>query len=71
MIGLYKVLGVPFGFLLKLIYETIGFGNFAISIVLLTLIARLILIPSSIHQQKGMAKTQRMQSKIRKIQQKY
>ncbi len=71
MIGLYKVLGVPFGFLLKLIYETVGFGNFAVSIVLLTLIARLILIPSSIQQQKGMAKNQRMQSKIRKIQEKY
>ncbi|MBR6701874.1 MAG: membrane protein insertase YidC [Clostridia bacterium] len=71
MIGLYKVLGVPFGFLLKLIYETIGFGNFAVSIVLLTLIARLILIPSTIQQQKGMAKNQRMQSKIRKIQEKY
>ena len=56
MIGLYKVLGVPFGFLLKLIYETIGFGNFAVSIVLLTLIARLILIPSSIQQQKGKEK---------------
>ena len=71
MIGLYKILGVPFGFLLKLIYETIGFGNFAVSIVLLTLIARLIVVPSSIHQQKGMAKTQRIQAKVRKIQEKY
>ncbi len=69
MTGLYEILGVPFGFLLKLIYS--AFPNYAISIILLTLITRLILVPSTVSQQKGMAKTQRMQSKIRKIQEKY
>ena len=57
MTGLYEILGVPFGFLLRLIYDTIGFGNYAISIVLLTLFARLLMVPSTISQQKGMAKT--------------
>lgn len=71
MTGLYEFLGIPFGFLLKLIYESIGFGNYAISIILLTLISRVLMVPSTISQQKGMAKTQRMQSKIRKIQEKY
>ncbi len=71
MTALYEVLGVPFGFLLRLIYDTIGFENYAISIVLLTLVTRLITIPSTISQQKGMAKTQRIQSKIRRIQTKY
>ena len=71
MTGLYKILGVPFGFVLRLIYETVGFGNYAISIILLTLIARLLMVPTTISQQKNMAKTQRMQSKIRKVQQKY
>lgn len=71
MTALYEILGVPFGFLLRLIYDTIGFQNYAISIVLLTLITRLITIPSTISQQKGMAKTQRIQSKIRRIQTKY
>ena len=71
MTGLYKVLGVPFGFVLRLIYESIGFHNYAISIILLTLLARLLMIPSTVSQQKGMVKTQRMQSKIRKIQAKY
>ena len=68
---MYQVLGIPFGFLLDLIYKTIGFGSYAISIILLTLITRFLTIPSSITQQKGMAKTQRIQSKIRKIQTKY
>ncbi len=71
MTGLYEILGVPFGFALKLIYESIGLGNYALSIILLTLLSRLLMVPSSISQQKGMAKTQRMQAKIRKIQEKY
>lgn len=68
---MYQFLGIPFGFLLDLIYRTIGFGSYAVSIVLLTLITRILTVPSSIKQQKGMAKTQRIQSKIRKIQTKY
>lgn len=68
---MYEILGVPFGFLLRIIYDTVGFGNYAISIVLLTLFARILMIPTSITQQKGMAKTQRIQAKIRKIQTKY
>lgn len=71
MTGLYEILGVPFGFLLRIIYDTVGFGNYAISIILLTLFARILMIPTSITQQKGMAKTQRIQAKIRKIQAKY
>ncbi|MBQ8016356.1 MAG: YidC/Oxa1 family membrane protein insertase, partial [Clostridia bacterium] len=71
MTGLYEILGVPFGFLLKLIYDSIGFGNYAISIVLLTLFSRLLMVPSNISQQKGMAKTQRIQPKLRRIQTKY
>lgn len=68
---MYQVLGIPFGFLLELIYKTIGMGSYAVSIILLTLITRILTVPSSIKQQKGMAKTQRIQSKIRKIQTKY
>lgn len=71
MTALYEILGVPFGFVLRLIYNSIGFESYAISIVLLTLLTRLLTIPSTISQQKGMAKTQRIQSKIRKIQAKY
>ncbi len=71
MTFLYEILGVPFGALLRLIYNSIGFENYAVSIVLLTLISRIFTIPSTISQQKGMAKTQRIQSKIRRIQTKF
>ena len=39
MTALYEILGVPFGFLLRIIYDTVGFQNYAVSIVLLTLFA--------------------------------
>lgn len=71
MTALYEILGVPFGAVLRLIYNSIGFESYAISIVLLTLLTRILTIPSTISQQKGMAKTQRIQSKVRKIQTKY
>lgn len=70
MTGIYEILGVPFGFILRFIYD-IGIENYAVAIVFLTLFARILMIPSSISQQKGMVKTQRMQAKIRKIQTKY
>ena len=67
----WRYLGVPFGFLLRIIYDTVGFQNYAVSIVLLTLFARLLMIPTTISQQKGMAKTQRIQPKLRRIQTKF
>lgn len=56
---------------MKFFYDTIAFENYALAIILLTLFARILMVPTSISQQKGMAKTQRMQAKLRKIQTKY
>lgn len=69
MNAIYDILGVPFGFVLKLIFDTVG--NYGIALILFTLFARLLMFPSSIGQQKGTAKTQRLQPKLRKIQEKY
>jgi len=71
MNAIYQYLGIPFGYLLRWIYYSVGFENYAISIVLLTLFARLLMVPSTISQQKGQAKMQRLNAKIRKIQTKY
>ena len=67
---MYQILGVPFGWVLFGLFR-LGIHNYAALIVIITLLTRLIMIPSSISQQKGMAKTQRIQSKVRKIQEKY
>lgn len=69
MNAIYDILGVPFGFVLKLIFDTVN--NYGIALVLFTLFARLLMLPTSITQQKGTAKTQRLQPKLRKIQEKY
>lgn len=68
---LYEYLGIPFGIILSFFYNTVALENYAFAIILLTLFARILMVPTSISQQKGMAKTQRMQSKLRKIQTKY
>lgn len=63
------ILYQPIAWLMNAIYSI--FGNYGISIFIITLIVRIILLPPAIKQQRGMAKTTRMQSKISKIQKKY
>ena len=69
MNAIYDILGVPFGFVLKLIFDAVN--NYGVALVLFTLFARLLMFPTSLHQQKGTAKTQRLQPKLRNIQEKY
>ncbi len=59
-----------FGWILKGVY-TVCNGNYLIALILFTLIFRIILIPSTLSQQKGSAKQMRMQSKVKRIQEKY
>lgn len=66
---LYEILGIPFGWVISLFYAMTG--NYLLSILCLTVIVRLCLLPSAISQQKGMAKQARLQPKLRRIQKKY
>jgi len=66
---LYEILGIPFGFILTLVYNVVH--NYGLALIIFTFISRLLMLPSSITQQKSQAKTQRLQPKIRKIQAKY
>ncbi|MBQ3150489.1 MAG: YidC/Oxa1 family membrane protein insertase [Clostridia bacterium] len=58
-----------FGYVLRELYELVD--SYGLALILLTFLARLIMLPSSIKQQQGTAKMQRLQSKVRKIQQQY
>ena len=69
MSGLYDALAVPFGYVLHLFY--ILFDNYLVSLFVLTLVVKLLMLPSSISQQKGSAKQTRLQPKINRIRQKY
>ncbi len=65
MNAIYDVLGVPFGVILKLIFDAVN--NYGLALILFTLFARLLMLPTSIYQTKGTVKTQRLQPKIRRI----
>lgn len=59
-----------FGWILKFFYDLVG-NNYALALVIFTVFFRMILLPSTISQQKGAAKQMRMQAKLARIQEKY
>ncbi|MBR3767977.1 MAG: YidC/Oxa1 family membrane protein insertase [Clostridia bacterium] len=67
--GLRDVLAVPFGFILSVLYEFTD--NYLLSLILITLVIRLLLLPQAVKQQKNSAKQMRLQAKINKIRAKY
>lgn len=69
MEAIRNFLAIPFGWLLGLFYDLSG--NYLLSLVLITLIVRLVLLAPSIKQQKNSAKQMRLQAKINKIRAKY
>lgn len=70
---LYKYVSPIFGYIMLFFYGIVdGFnGSYGIAIILYTVFARLLMMPSTMSQQKGMAKQQRLAPKIRRIQEKY
>ena len=64
-----EIFSIPFGYLIGFFYQISD--NYLLSLLLMTICVKLILLPSSIKQQKGMVKTQRMQPKIKRIREKY
>ena len=66
---IYNYLSIPFGMIIGFFYEISN--NYVLSLLLMTICVKLVLLPSSIKQQKGMVKTQRMQPKIKRIREKY
>ncbi len=70
---LYKYISPIFGYIMLFFYGIVdGFnGSYGIAIILFTIFARLIMMPTTLSQQKGMAKQQRLAPKIRRIQEKF
>ena len=64
-----RFLFLPFCFIFWIFYDLVS--NYGLALFLFTLLFRLILLPSSISQQKGTAKQMRLQPKIKKLQEKY
>ena len=58
-----------FGYILNYIYQFVQ--NYGVSIILFSILLKLILLPLSIKQQKTMKKTAKIQVKVKEIQEKY
>lgn len=67
--ALSNLIGIPLGFVMRLIYDLVG--NYGIAIILFTLVTRLILLPVSYKQQKNAARQQLLNPKIAKLREKY
>ncbi len=68
----YDYISPIFGYIMLAIYNFVGgVGGYGLALILFTILARTIMLPTSVSQQKGMAKQQRLAPKIRRIQEKY
>ena len=69
MDALFNFIGSIFGYVLDFFNNI--FGNFGVSIIFFTLFTRLLMFPLTIKQQKSMAGMQRLQPKMKELQEKY
>lgn len=68
----YDYISPIFGYIMLAIYKFVGgVGGYALALILFTILARTITLPTTISQQKGMAKQQRLAPKLRRIQERY
>lgn len=67
--GILGILGTPLGYVLQWIYQFVG--NYGWSIILFTVIVRLLSFPLQIKQQKSTARMAAYQPMIQEIQKKY
>lgn len=63
------IFGYPLGFIMWLVYAV--FKNYGVSIVLFTLITRLIILPLSVKQQRSTASMQAIQPKLERLKKQY
>ncbi|MDE5583828.1 MAG: YidC/Oxa1 family membrane protein insertase [Ruminococcus sp.] len=65
MNSLYDIIGIPFGYLMYLIYSLCH--NYAFAIIIFTVVTKLILFPVNYHTQKGSARMQLLNPKMEKL----
>ncbi len=64
-----RILGTPLGWILHFCYSFVQ--NYGLALIMFTILTRLILLPLSIKQQKGMVKMAMFRPKMEEIQKKY
>lgn len=71
MQALLAAIGLIFGKLMYFIYNTVGFHNYAFSLLLFTIATKIILLPLSVKQIKSTQKMQEIQPELARIQARY
>ncbi len=66
---MFDFLAAPFGTILSLLFDLTH--NYLFSLMLITIVVRLLLLPQAVKQQKNSAKQMRLQAKVNKIRAKY
>lgn len=69
--GLLSAIAALFGKLMFFIYNTIGFHNYVLSLVIFTIVYKLILLPLSIKQIRTTQKMQELQPELQRLQERY
>lgn len=62
---LYDIIGIPFGYLMRLIYYICK--NYAVSIIIFTVVTKLLLLPVNYNTQKNAARMQLLNPKLEKL----
>lgn len=69
MNALYDIIGIPFGYLMYLIYSLCD--NYALAIIIFTIVTKLLLFPVNYHTQKNSARMQLLNPKMEKLRKSY
>ncbi len=67
--SIFSIIGTPLGWVMHFIYQFVQ--NYGISLLLFTILMRVLMIPLSLNQQKGLVANARMRPKMEEIQKKY
>lgn len=66
---LYRIIGIPFGYLMSLIYNIVG--NYGWAIILFTIVTKLLLFPVNYKTQKDSARMRLLNPKLEKLRKSY
>lgn len=69
--SIFDFLAKPLGILLNVIYQNIAFRNYGLAIILFTIATKLILLPSSVKQQRVALKMNELKPQMDELQRKY
>lgn len=66
---MFDIIAIPFGFLLKLIYNFLG--SYGLSLIVFTILSKVIIYPFTLKSKVSMRQTQKIQPQLKEIQKRY